>query len=354
MNKINFQDIQAQHLNRYRLVKVDGTADEYDLTPVRGAVTQEGTPIRALELNQLQDNIDAAKADKDDYAFPLAAGTTTGTAPHFVLTLDPPLTAYTPGLMLNVKFHTAMAFSATNYLNVNGLGDIIIVYRYGSSVSQYITSTVPAGIHTLMYDGTYWVLMDSLSVYGVAVGAVYPSVNAVYALGKPDSKWSSLYANNVYQNGYKAWDSSSLPYASGTWEPKLKGSGSEYSGSNYITTPDSSGTGATFGFYTRIGDIVHGSFMWYYSGAFTSISKADPLYIKLPFAAGCFTNFPISYYTGITKSTINPMFGTMAYNSAYATLRFGSAESFTALQGSHIYGNANVRFSSTFSYKIKE
>ena len=171
MNKINFQDIQAQHLNRYRLVKVDGTADEYDLTPVRGAVTQEGTPIRALELNQLQDNIDAAKADKDDYAFPLAAGTTTGTAPHFVLTLDPPLTAYTPGLMLNVKFHTAMAFSATNYLNVNGLGDIIIVYRYGSSVSQYITSTVPAGIHTLMYDGTYWVLMDSLSVYGGAVGA---------------------------------------------------------------------------------------------------------------------------------------------------------------------------------------
>ena len=292
MDKINFQDIQAQYLNRYQLVKVDGTEDQYDLIPVRGAVTQEGTQIRALELNQLQDNVDTALAEK------------------------------LPAMPMD---YTVSAGGANN--------NYAEVHAYTTYTNMLRT-----------VNGTNISARNSLIPYASE------SCN----LGTSAIKWNNVYANNVYQNGYKAWDSSSLPYETGTWEPKLKGSGSEYSGSNYITTPGSSGTGATFGFYTRIGDIVHGSFMWYYSGAFTSISKADPLYIKLPFAAGCFTNFPISYYTGITKSTINPMFGTMAYNSAYATLRFGNAESFTALQGSHIYGNANVRFSSTFSYKIKE
>ena len=58
MDKINFQDIQAEHINRYQLVPVPGTTDQFDVVPVRGSVTNEGTPVRALELNQLQENIE--------------------------------------------------------------------------------------------------------------------------------------------------------------------------------------------------------------------------------------------------------------------------------------------------------
>ena len=70
MDKITFQDIQAEHVNRYQLVPVPGTTDQYDVVPVRGTVTAQGTPVRAQELNQLQENIDTAKLDAaavDDY-----------------------------------------------------------------------------------------------------------------------------------------------------------------------------------------------------------------------------------------------------------------------------------------------
>jgi len=63
MDKIIFKDVAAEHLNRYQLIKVTGTEDQYDLIPVYGTVSQEGTPVRALELNELQENIDASKQD---------------------------------------------------------------------------------------------------------------------------------------------------------------------------------------------------------------------------------------------------------------------------------------------------
>lgn len=63
MDKIAFKDVVAEHLNRYQLIKVAGTEDQYDLVPVYGTVSQEGTPVRALELNELQENIDASKQD---------------------------------------------------------------------------------------------------------------------------------------------------------------------------------------------------------------------------------------------------------------------------------------------------
>lgn len=63
MDKIAFKDVIAEHLNRYQLIKVVGTEDQYDLVPVYGTVSQEGTPVRALELNELQENIDASKQD---------------------------------------------------------------------------------------------------------------------------------------------------------------------------------------------------------------------------------------------------------------------------------------------------
>lgn len=166
MNKINFQDIQAQHLNRYRLVKVDGTADEYDLTPVRGAVTQEGTPIRALELNQLQDNVDTALAEKLP-AMPMDYTVSAGDADH-------------------------------NY----------------TSMHAYTT---------------YTNILTSVSGGGVSVGGnLLADGSESQNIGTSGVKWGSLYVNhvhasNLYQNGYKAWDANSLPNGTGTWEPSVYG-----------------------------------------------------------------------------------------------------------------------------------
>lgn len=58
MDKINFQDLQAEHINRYRLAQIEPNV--YDMSPERGTVTQAGTTISALLMNQLQDNIEKA------------------------------------------------------------------------------------------------------------------------------------------------------------------------------------------------------------------------------------------------------------------------------------------------------
>ena len=68
MDKILFQDIQAAYVNRYQFFPVPGTTDQFDVLPIRGAVTVQGTPVRALELNQLQENVDEAKLDKSAVA----------------------------------------------------------------------------------------------------------------------------------------------------------------------------------------------------------------------------------------------------------------------------------------------
>lgn len=66
VDKIKFVDIQAAHINRYRLEPVTGQNLVYDILPERGTVTTPGTPVRAAEMNQLQDNIETALADKVD------------------------------------------------------------------------------------------------------------------------------------------------------------------------------------------------------------------------------------------------------------------------------------------------
>nr|DAW68339.1 MAG TPA: hypothetical protein [Caudoviricetes sp.] len=68
MDKILFQDIQAAYVNRYQFFPVPGTTDQFDVLPIRGAVTVQGTPVRAQELNQLQENVDEAKLDKSAVA----------------------------------------------------------------------------------------------------------------------------------------------------------------------------------------------------------------------------------------------------------------------------------------------
>lgn len=226
MDKINFQDIQAQHLNRYQVEKVEGEENVVDLTPVRGTVTQAGTPLRAQELNQMQENIDAAKVDKNNYAFPLVAGTTTGTAGNYTLTLDPPLTALTPGLTLNVNFHTAMITSMENRLNVNGLGAKIIARMLDGAPYGLFNTAPAAGVHTLMYDGTFWLMRDPVCYYGGGVeGSLTPDRNSSYDLGTSSKPWRNIVGSNgTFYNSlkyqiYDVWHTGSLQVRS--WTPTL-------------------------------------------------------------------------------------------------------------------------------------
>ena len=349
MNKINFQDIQAQHLNRYQLIKVSGTDDQYDLVPVRGAVTQEGTPIRALELNQLQDNVDAAKVDKSDYTFPLVAGTTAGNAPNFTLTLDPPLTAYTPGLMLNVNFHTSFLSNWENKLNIDGLGDKIIVRILNGSPYPYFDMPPAAGVHTLMYDGTYWILYDPLSRYGGSVGGnVSPVNDNSYTLGTSSKRWMCVYANGMYQAGSKVWDAGSLPYeAEGTWTPRL-----------YFTADNSyvAGTsGSTWGQYVRIGNMVCCTFLYTYSGAFPSgtTGTSNLVYISgFPFAAAYTTNVSIPYYTSANMTSFPGIFGSMNASNSLMRLSAGNGNTFDNFLRDTLAGKSGVRFSASFCYLI--
>ena len=60
MDKVVFKDIEAEHPNRYRIVPVAGQENTYDVAPARGKVTVPGNPVRAKELNDLQDAVEKA------------------------------------------------------------------------------------------------------------------------------------------------------------------------------------------------------------------------------------------------------------------------------------------------------
>ena len=60
MDKIILKDRIGGAKNRVTLVKVDGTANTYDVYPDLTGVTQTGDEITAAALMQMQDNIAAA------------------------------------------------------------------------------------------------------------------------------------------------------------------------------------------------------------------------------------------------------------------------------------------------------
>lgn len=128
----------------------------------------------------------------NDYAHPLAAGTTTGTASAFVLTLNPPLTAYVPGMMLSVNFHTSSSTAPT--LNINGLGEKSMTVT-GASVP----TSLSAGRHTIQYDGTYWRVLDTCYLPcagGTMYGELKPYGTSVN-LGSSGARWQTVFANTI-------------------------------------------------------------------------------------------------------------------------------------------------------------
>ncbi|MEG0899507.1 MAG: hypothetical protein RSF40_07355 [Oscillospiraceae bacterium] len=57
MVKLNFKDRAAEYLHRVKLSAVAGATDTFDVTPVFGTVTEQGTPLNAQTFNELQNNI---------------------------------------------------------------------------------------------------------------------------------------------------------------------------------------------------------------------------------------------------------------------------------------------------------
>lgn len=147
------------------------------------------------------DTTTGGKLDANNYAH-LSTPLTTGTAEAFLLALDPPLTAYVPGMLLVVNFHAeffpgALIGGEFCTLDVNGLGAKPIYFTNSS-----FAGSVSAGPHPVMYTdygNGRWILLDQfLSVGGGQLkGSIYPSGELV-RIGTSSNPFQDVYADTVH------------------------------------------------------------------------------------------------------------------------------------------------------------
>lgn len=91
----------------------------------------------------------------EDMSYGVASGTNT-----YTVTLSPAITEYTTGLFINVKFTNANTSSSPT-LNCNSLGAKNILSIDSSSV--YGGQIDGSSIYSLLYDGTNFILLNSIS-----------------------------------------------------------------------------------------------------------------------------------------------------------------------------------------------
>lgn len=155
MDKIKFVDIQAAHINRYRLEPVTGQNLVYDILPERGTVTTPGTPVRAAEMNQLQDNIETALADKVD---------TVDALPVYAMARSSDPTDCwqpTPGVMVpDGGPYAGMAIRAVWEEEWDAS---VPIWCFGGTESVKPEGTYPAGAYILMWDGEVWQLQADMA-----------------------------------------------------------------------------------------------------------------------------------------------------------------------------------------------
>ena len=100
-------------------------------------------------------------------------------------------------------------------------------------------------MHLLLYDGTYWRLMDSfLSAFGGTVrGSISPSSSS-YSLGSSTSRWYNVHTTNLTVNGSSMDDFVTEQGTSGIWTYRKWKSGVAelWGGSGSLTA---SGSGVT-------------------------------------------------------------------------------------------------------------
>ncbi len=175
---------------------INSRVDAGSASNINGILKSDGTSVQQAMPGSdyaTPAQVDA-KLDADDYAHlatPMAAPIAGGASTELTLTLDPPLTAYTPGLILAVQFITNVYTGAT--LDINGLGAKTI---YGLESTTRLPISI--GVHLLMYDGTYWRLMDSFlpASGGTVYGSIVPSTSYL-ALGSDARRWYNIDATNV-------------------------------------------------------------------------------------------------------------------------------------------------------------
>lgn len=155
VDKIKFVDIQAAHINRYRLEPVTGQNLVYDILPERGTVTTPGTPVRAAEMNQLQDNIETALADKVD---------TVDALPVYAMARSSDPTDCwqpTPGVMVpDGGPYAGMAIRAVWEEEWDAS---VPIWCFGGTESVKPEGTYPAGAYILMWDGEVWQLQADMA-----------------------------------------------------------------------------------------------------------------------------------------------------------------------------------------------
>ena len=155
VDKIKFVDIQAAHINRYRLEPVTGQNLVYDILPERGTVATPGTPVRAAEMNQLQDNIETALADKVD---------TVDALPVYAMARSSDPTDCwqpTPGIAVpDTGPYTGMAIRAVWEEEWDAS---VPIWCFGGTEPVKPEGTYPAGAYILMWDGEAFQLQADMA-----------------------------------------------------------------------------------------------------------------------------------------------------------------------------------------------
>ena len=179
MDKIKFVDIQAAHINRYRLEPVTGQNLVYDILPERGTVTTPGTPVRAAEMNQLQDNIETALADKVD---------TVDALPVYAMARSSDPTDCwqpTPGIAVpDTGPYTGMAIRAVWEEEWDAS---VPIWAFGGTEPVKPEGTYPAGAYILMWDGEAFQLQANMDT--VKSGAIPVHTMALKTIGT--GKWGA-------------------------------------------------------------------------------------------------------------------------------------------------------------------
>ena len=173
------------------------------------------------DFNTAFSDIDTAvggKLDANNYAH-IATPVTTGTRSAFLLSLDPPLTAYVSGMILAVNFHVDfsvgyMSGEPYSTININGLGAKEIQY-----VDSANTGTVKAGVHPIMYDSSRdgWIILDQvLETSGgnltgpLTTQDITPDTNGTRNIGNTSKRYAAVYAANGNFSGQLAAGSAML------------------------------------------------------------------------------------------------------------------------------------------------
>jgi hypothetical protein len=145
-------------------------------------ITKSGLTPTDSDLYQLGKSV---RAGKVSYAQDI------GTVNSLIVNLDPPLDAYTSGLVLRVKVAVTNTAAATT-INVNGLGAVTIVRANGAAID--VGELTVNEVVELVYDGLKFQISNFL---GLSAGSTY--VNN-YVTNIPYVVDSSAVANTIIAN----------------------------------------------------------------------------------------------------------------------------------------------------------